>query len=131
MIAIATDEQIRRRVGETGREADRFTAKRVAYLGHRYGLRSRYDRLRDRGMLMKKEMTRASASTSKRWTGGRSTESSKGTLTTTTDGSCTRPRGRMRRPNSAVDGIGWSTSSYPGGGERISTRLHRAGGGVV
>ena len=32
-----------------------FTALRVAYLVHRYGLRSRYDRLRDRGMLTKKE----------------------------------------------------------------------------
>jgi len=39
-----------------GREADRFTAKRVAFLVHRYGLRSRYDRLRERGMLTKKEM---------------------------------------------------------------------------
>lgn len=33
----------------------RFTALRVAYLVHRYGLRSRYDRLRDRGMLTKQE----------------------------------------------------------------------------
>jgi hypothetical protein len=33
----------------------RFTALRVAYLVHRYGLRSRYDRLRDRGMLTKEE----------------------------------------------------------------------------
>lgn len=32
-----------------------FTALRVAYLVHRYGLRSRYDRLRDRGMLTKAE----------------------------------------------------------------------------
>jgi len=40
----------------SGREADRFTAKRVAYLVHRYGLRSRYDRLRDRGMLTQKEL---------------------------------------------------------------------------
>jgi hypothetical protein len=39
-----------------GRSNDRFTAKRVAYLTHTYGLRSRYDRLRDRGMLTKKEM---------------------------------------------------------------------------
>ena len=39
-----------------GREEDRFTAKRVAYLTHTYGLRPRYDRLRDRGMLTKKEM---------------------------------------------------------------------------
>jgi hypothetical protein len=39
-----------------GRKDDRFTAKRVAYLAHSYGLRSRYDRLRDRGMLTKKEM---------------------------------------------------------------------------
>ncbi|MGH9460806.1 MAG: recombinase family protein [Vicinamibacteria bacterium] len=39
-----------------GREADHFTPKRVAYLVHRYRLRSRYDRLRDRGMLTKKEL---------------------------------------------------------------------------
>lgn len=38
-----------------GRGDARFTALRVAYLVHRYGLRSRYDRLRDRGMLTKKE----------------------------------------------------------------------------
>jgi hypothetical protein len=34
-----------------------FTALRVAYLVHRYGLRPRYQRLRDRGMLTKKEVT--------------------------------------------------------------------------
>ncbi len=39
-----------------GRGADRFTDKRVAYLMHTYGLRSRYDRLRGRGMLNRKEM---------------------------------------------------------------------------
>ena len=39
-----------------GRKADRFTAKRVAYLMHTYGLCSRYDRLRQRGLLNKKEM---------------------------------------------------------------------------
>jgi len=33
----------------------RFTALRVAYLAHEYGLRSRYDRLRDRGMLTREE----------------------------------------------------------------------------
>jgi DNA invertase Pin-like site-specific DNA recombinase len=38
-----------------GRHDDRFTTLRVAYLAHRYGLRSRYDRLRDRGMLTKRE----------------------------------------------------------------------------
>jgi DNA invertase Pin-like site-specific DNA recombinase len=38
-----------------GRNGARFTALRVAYLVHRYGLRSRYDRLRDRGMLTKEE----------------------------------------------------------------------------
>jgi hypothetical protein len=38
-----------------GRHDARFTALRVAYLVHRYGLRSRYDRLRDRGMLTKRE----------------------------------------------------------------------------
>ena len=33
----------------------RFTALRVAYIMHSYGLRSRYDRLRDRGMLTAEE----------------------------------------------------------------------------
>ena len=39
-----------------GRAADCFSTKHVAYLMHTYGLRSRYDRLRQRGMLNKKEM---------------------------------------------------------------------------
>ena len=39
-----------------GHEEERFCAKRVAYIVRAYGLRSRYDRLRDRGMLTKNEM---------------------------------------------------------------------------
>jgi DNA invertase Pin-like site-specific DNA recombinase len=39
-----------------GRENIRFNSLYVAYIVHRYGLRSRYDRLRDRGMLTKKEI---------------------------------------------------------------------------
>ena len=38
-----------------GRADARFTTLHVAYLAHSYGLRSRYDRLRDRGMLTKAE----------------------------------------------------------------------------
>ncbi|MGB7307304.1 MAG: recombinase family protein, partial [Burkholderiaceae bacterium] len=38
-----------------GRSACRFTGERVSYIVHRYGLRSRLDRLRERGMLTKKE----------------------------------------------------------------------------
>lgn len=38
-----------------GRSQARFTAVRVAYLVHAYALRSRYDRLRDRGMLTTRE----------------------------------------------------------------------------
>jgi DNA-binding transcriptional regulator YiaG len=38
-----------------GRSDARFTASRVAYLVHQYTLRSRYDRLRERGMLTKQE----------------------------------------------------------------------------
>jgi hypothetical protein len=38
-----------------GRSSARFTALRIAYLTHRYALRSRYDRLRKRGMLTKVE----------------------------------------------------------------------------
>jgi hypothetical protein len=39
-----------------GQENQRFCAKRVAYLVHAYGLRSRHDRLRARGMLTAREM---------------------------------------------------------------------------
>ncbi|HXY32666.1 MAG TPA: recombinase family protein [Planctomycetaceae bacterium] len=39
-----------------GRGAERFTAKRVAYLMHTYRLCPRYDRLRKRGMLNRREM---------------------------------------------------------------------------
>lgn len=38
-----------------GQSNARFTAERVAYLIHEYDLRSRYDRLRDRGMLTQSE----------------------------------------------------------------------------
>lgn len=37
------------------RHDTRFTSLRVAYLAHQYGLRSRYDRLRERGMMTKAE----------------------------------------------------------------------------
>jgi hypothetical protein len=40
-----------------GRETIRFNAKLVRYLVRTYGLRSRYDRLRGRGMLTGKEMS--------------------------------------------------------------------------
>jgi hypothetical protein len=39
-----------------GRDGARFTALRVQYLVHAYGLRSRLDRLRARGLLTKKEL---------------------------------------------------------------------------
>jgi DNA invertase Pin-like site-specific DNA recombinase len=39
-----------------GKQNSRFTVLRVRYLVHEYDLRSRYDRLRDRGMLTKEEM---------------------------------------------------------------------------
>jgi DNA invertase Pin-like site-specific DNA recombinase len=39
-----------------GRKNSNFTTHRVAYLAHRYELQSRYDRLRARGLLTKKEM---------------------------------------------------------------------------
>ena len=38
-----------------GQADARFTALRVAYLANEYGLRSRYDRLRDRGLLTREE----------------------------------------------------------------------------
>lgn len=39
-----------------GRHAARFTALRVQYLVHTYGIRSRFDRLRVRGLLTKDEL---------------------------------------------------------------------------
>ena len=56
-IADILDEQGLRPGGSArrGKNDARFTALRVAYLAHHYGLRSRYDRLRDRGMLTKEE----------------------------------------------------------------------------
>jgi DNA invertase Pin-like site-specific DNA recombinase len=39
-----------------GRGGERFTAKRVQYIVHTYGLRPRVDRLRARGLLTKKEL---------------------------------------------------------------------------
>ena len=39
-----------------GRGGARFTGKRVQYIVHTYGLRSRFDRLRARGLLTKKEI---------------------------------------------------------------------------
>jgi len=42
--------------GWPGRQSARFTALRVQYLVHTYGLRSRHDRLRARGLLTKKEL---------------------------------------------------------------------------
>jgi hypothetical protein len=41
-----------------GRQNVRFTPLRVAYVVHSYGLRSRYDRLRARGMLTTKELAK-------------------------------------------------------------------------
>jgi DNA invertase Pin-like site-specific DNA recombinase len=41
-----------------GRDGARFTALRVQYLVHTYGLRSRYDRLRARGLLTKEELAK-------------------------------------------------------------------------
>ena len=56
-IADLLNEQGFRPGGSTrrGQANARFSALRVAYLVHEYGLRSRYDRLRDRGMLTKEE----------------------------------------------------------------------------
>jgi hypothetical protein len=40
-----------------GRAVARFTSKRVQYIVHTYGLRSRFDRLRARGLLTKEELS--------------------------------------------------------------------------
>ena len=52
------------------RSGRRFTAKRVQYIVHTYGLRSRFDRLRERGLLTSAEMAARlgiTAPTLKRW----------------------------------------------------------------
>ncbi|WP_245288264.1 hypothetical protein [Bradyrhizobium sp. Ec3.3] len=57
-IAELLNQQGYRRPGGSarpGRHETCFTTLRVAYLAHRYKLRSRYDRLRDLGMLTKQE----------------------------------------------------------------------------
>jgi hypothetical protein len=72
-----------------GRAQERFTTKRVAYLMHTYGLRSRYDRLRERGMLNRKEMAVRLGIHEYTLTGGPNTESSNHTCTTTMDGNST------------------------------------------
>lgn len=46
-----------------GRSGARFTAARVQYIVHAYGLRPRYDRLRARGLLTKKDSPIVSTST--------------------------------------------------------------------
>lgn len=57
-IAAMLNEQGHRPGGSArrGRHNARFTALRIGYLVHSYGLRSRYDRLRERGMLTKEEL---------------------------------------------------------------------------
>jgi hypothetical protein len=43
---------------EKNEKEDTFTVKKVNYLVHRYNLRMRYDRLRNRGYLNRKEMAK-------------------------------------------------------------------------
>ncbi|MGY8685797.1 hypothetical protein Q2941_50090 [Bradyrhizobium sp. UFLA05-153] len=54
-IAELLNQQGYRPGGSARRSRHCFTDLQVAYLVQRYGLRSRYDRLRDRGMLTKRE----------------------------------------------------------------------------
>ena len=90
-----------------GRDDARFTALKVAYLVHRYGLRSRYDRLRDRGMLTNGRRLHASISTKPPLPSGPNMDSSPGMPTMRTI-TCTRFPNRTRRASNAVDGIALS-----------------------
>jgi hypothetical protein len=87
-----------------GRHDARFTALLVVYLVHRYGLRSRYDRLRDRGMLKNGRRLRASTSTKRPSPSGLKMDSSPGmpTMRTITCTSFPKP---TRRATNAADGI--------------------------
>ena len=88
-----------------GRGDARFTALKVAYLVHRYGLRSRYDRLRDRGMLSKTGSGCAPQHPRNHpRQDGPNMDSSPGTPTMRTI-ICTRFPNRARRASNAVDGI--------------------------
>ena len=83
----------------------RFTALRVAYLVQRYGLRSRYDRLRDRGMQTKREAAASlnTTPTKRPSPGGLNMGSLPGRPTMRTI-TCTRSPSRTRRVSNAVDG---------------------------
>jgi hypothetical protein len=87
-----------------GRHDAGFTALRVAYLVHRYGLRSRYDRLRDRGMLTKREAAARLNIHETTSPSGLKMDSSPGMPTTRTI-TCTRFPNRTRRANNAADRI--------------------------
>ena len=109
-----------RRIGATRSSGARFTALRVAYLTHPYALRSRYDRLRQRGMLTKGKPLLASAFTNRRLSAGRNVASSKARL------QCPRvplrASDRTYRPNIAADGTdSRRSSSRLENGEGIKT----------
>jgi len=101
-----------------GQADARFSDLRVTYLVHHYGLRSRYDRLRDRGMLTKIEMASRlgiTECTLTRWV-------AHGLVTrhaTTATPTCTRPLGQIHRSSRAVGGTG----SRPRGGDRPITGI--------
>lgn len=116
-----------------GRKDARFTAIRVAYLVHRYGLRSRYDRLRDRGMLTKHEMANRLAiheHTLVRWAkhGLIRTHAYNGHQACLyEDPGPNPPIKQSSRWSRLVDRAAVTQVAAAG----ISTRSHRTGGGVV
>ncbi len=81
----------------------RFTTKRVTYLVREYKLRSRYDRLRDRGMLTKKEAAAHLNTMNILSPDGLNTASSPAMPTTGTT-TCTSFRRQNYRKSNAVDG---------------------------
>ena len=113
-IADLLNEQGIRPGGATrpGRAGARFTALRVAYLAHSYGLRSRYDRLRDRGLVTKAEAVarlNIHESTLVRWAAHGLIA---GTPTTDTP-TCTRSQVLACRRSIAVAGIASSIRRQP------------------
>jgi hypothetical protein len=96
-----------------GRGDDRFTALRVAYLVHRYGLRSRYDRLRDRGLLSKREAAarlNIHETPLTRWVENGLITRHAYTMCTIT---CTRSPNLTRRASNAADGTASSIELPP------------------
>jgi DNA invertase Pin-like site-specific DNA recombinase len=119
-----------------GRQTSRFTAQRIQYLVHSYGLRMRYDRLRERGMLTKKEMANRldiHEFTLGAWAkhGVVKAHAYNGHAFLYEDPGPNPPVKQCSRWNRLVDRAARVHGSHPSASDRISKCSRRTGGGVV